>query len=137
MPTKSQQIERDQSHGQEIFAVTEIVFEFVAVILQHIESLVLNLPTSPGTSDDFSHVPFVQWQTGHPGRSICDPAFVIDNPALDPVDEDGIFTAAQWNALDPTVEVRVGLFTLADFSRVRHRRKNRRAPCANFPWLRK
>ena len=37
MPCEGQQIERGHNHGEKLFAVAEIVFEFVAVIFHHVE----------------------------------------------------------------------------------------------------
>src|SRR4051812_12611604 len=49
MEGESEQVQGDEHGGKIDFAVAEVVFEMVAVVLQNIEAFVLDLPTRPAT----------------------------------------------------------------------------------------
>src|SRR6202162_6278605 len=52
MPGEGQKVESSQDHGEELFAMAEIVLERIAVIFHHVEALILNFPSGAATGDD-------------------------------------------------------------------------------------
>src|SRR5919112_2847187 len=46
MESESQQVQGDEHGGKIVFAVAEVVFEMVAVVLQDIEAFILDLPAA-------------------------------------------------------------------------------------------
>ena len=46
VPGEGKHVEGGERHGELIFAVPEIVFEFVAVVLEDVEAFVFDFPTS-------------------------------------------------------------------------------------------
>src|SRR5580693_2424662 len=87
---EGQQVESDQNAGQGLLAMSKVVLKIVSVGLQHVEGLVLDLPSCPSAGGQFSD--------GVGGdRKIGDEAVVVGSLALgvedldgEPVDQDGI-----------------------------------------------
>ena len=50
---KGEQIEGDQDAGEGFLAVPKVVFEIVSVGLEHVEGLVLDLPTGAAAGGQF------------------------------------------------------------------------------------
>ncbi|MFP5250639.1 MAG: hypothetical protein ACLGP3_12520 [Acidobacteriota bacterium] len=67
---EGQQVERGKGGSQMLLAVSEVVGQVAAVLLQHIEAFVLDLPTSSGTGGKLGHVVGRNPQAGHEGVAI-------------------------------------------------------------------
>ena len=67
---EGQQVERGKGGCQMLFAVSEFVGQVVAVILQHVEAFVFDLPTNAGTGGELGHVVGRNPQAGHEGVAI-------------------------------------------------------------------
>ena len=87
MPGEGEQIEGGQRHGEKFLAVPEIMLELVAVIFQHIETLVFDFPSRPATGDDLGEVVLGHGKAGHPDHGIFDLSLGVDNLEADPVDQ--------------------------------------------------
>src|SRR6202007_2935017 len=79
VPGEGEQIEGRQRHREKPLAMAEIVFEFVAVVFQHVEALVFDLPTRPAAGDDPGDIVLGDGKAGHPGHGIFDLALGVDN----------------------------------------------------------
>jgi hypothetical protein len=53
-----------------LLTVTIVVFEVVAVILEHVEALILDFPTATPVGDDRHHETLVEWIIGCPVSSL-------------------------------------------------------------------
>ena len=78
MPGEGEQIEGRQRHREKPLAMAEIVFEFVAVVFQNVEALVLDLPSRAAAGDDLGDIVFGDGKAGHPGHRIFDLALGVD-----------------------------------------------------------
>src|ERR1700693_4075918 len=67
---EGEQIEGRQRHREKPLAMAEIVFEFVAVVFQHVEALVLDLPSRSAAGDDLGDLVLGDGKAGHPGHGI-------------------------------------------------------------------
>ncbi len=79
---ESEQVEGDQDAGQGFLALAKVVFEIVSVGLEHVESLVLDLPPSAAAGGQFGDA------VGGDGE-IGDEAVVIGSLYLGVEDLDG------------------------------------------------
>jgi len=83
----------------------EVVSQIVAVVFQHVEALVLDLPTGPGAGRGLHHVVRRHRQTGHESPVIGGfPRFIGDGDPQ-PVNRERILAVAQRNRLDPAVAI--------------------------------
>src|SRR3954449_3144713 len=55
MEGESQKVERNKHGGKIDFAVAEVVFEMVAVVLQDVEAFILDLSARPATDGEVDH----------------------------------------------------------------------------------
>ena len=111
VPGEGEQIEGRQRHREKPLAMAEIVLEFVAVVFQYVEALVLDFPARSAASDDLGDIVFGDGKAGHPGHGIFDLALGVDNFEADPVDQYRVPAVAQRNGLSPAVTE--GLFGLS------------------------
>ena len=58
MPGEGQQVEGGEVHCQKLFAVTEVVRQFIAVIFKDVETFVFDFPSGPAAGDDFGDIFF-------------------------------------------------------------------------------
>ena len=71
MDGEGQQIEAHE-HGREVLlAVTEVVLKVVALVLQDVERLVLDLPSGPAAGGEFGDVVAADRQIGDEAVAIC------------------------------------------------------------------
>ena len=66
---EGEQVEDDEHAGQGVVAVAEVVFEVVAVLLEDVEGLVLDLPAGAGAVGEFGDVGAVDGQAGDEGAA--------------------------------------------------------------------
>ena len=99
-----QQVERKERLRQVPVAVAEIVLQVVALVLQGVERLILDLPTRPRGAHQLDDVVGGGHQVGDPGIAIFHLA-VLDDPELDEVDERRVGLAVQRQTGDPLVLV--------------------------------
>ena len=65
---KGQHHQGDQYHRQILFAVSEVVFELILLVLQGVEGLVLDLPTRPPSPHDREHGQLGAGEISDPGK---------------------------------------------------------------------
>jgi len=53
-----------------LFAMPEVVFQMLAVVLQHVEALVLDLPAGAGAGRHLDHVVCCHRQAGYEGTIV-------------------------------------------------------------------
>ena len=94
VPGEGEQIEGRQCHREKPLAMAEIVLEFVAVVFQYVEALVLDFPARSAASDDLGDIVFGDGKAGHPGHGIFDLALRVDNFEADPVDQERVLAVA-------------------------------------------
>ena len=82
--------------------MAEIVLQVVALVLERVERLILDLPTRPRGAHQLDDVVGGRHQIGDPGIAIVDLA-VLDDPELDEVDARRVGTAVQRQTGDPLV----------------------------------
>jgi len=59
---EGEQVDGGEGLGQALLVMTEVVFERVAVVFQHVEAFILDLPARSGASGDLSHRVPGHWQ---------------------------------------------------------------------------
>ena len=89
-----QQVEHEERLRQVPVAVAEIVLQVVALVLERVERLILDLPTRPPGAYQLGDVVGGGHQVGDPGIAIGNLA-VLDDPELDEVDERRVGLAVQ------------------------------------------
>src|SRR4051812_16912401 len=55
MEGESEKVQRNEHGGKIDFAVPEVVFEMVAIVLEDVEAFILDLPARPATSGQVDH----------------------------------------------------------------------------------
>jgi hypothetical protein len=108
------QIEGDQDAGQGFLTVPEVVFEVVPIGFEHVEGLVLDLPTRPAAGSKLGD------GIGR-DRKIGDETIVIGSLSLgvkdldgEPVDQDGVLGGTQRHRVEPAVDGGGSLAAFAD-----------------------
>ena len=91
---KRQQIQQHKLLRQMLFAMPEVVLQMVAMILQHVEALVLDLPASACADHDFGHILRVDCQAGHESAAVGHLAGLIHHFDTDPVRIERVFAIA-------------------------------------------
>ena len=86
MQGEGEQVEDDEHVGEGVGAVAEVVFEVVAVLLEDVEGLVLDLPSGAGAVGEFGDVVVVDVEAGEEGAAVGDGAVGSGAGALQPVD---------------------------------------------------
>jgi len=101
---EGEQVEGDKDTGKGFLAVSKVVLEMVSVGLEHVEGLVLDLPSCPSAGGQFSD------GVGR-DREIGDEAVVVGSLALgvedldrEPIDQDGIGGGTQRHLRKPAVD---------------------------------
>jgi hypothetical protein len=105
MEGESEKVQGDEHGGKIDFAVPEVVFEMIAVVLQDIEAFVLDLPARPATGSQFGHRVGADLKVGDEAVAVCDGAGGVDDLDHEPVDDQGLGIAAQRDVREPAVAV--------------------------------
>ncbi len=103
------------------FAVSEAVLEVVAVGLEDIERLVLDLPSRPAAGGKFDDRIGTNRQIGDEAVAIRRIALGIDDLDLEPVDLERILAVTQRHVMQPAVAMDEALLAAPD--RLLHRRQ--------------
>ena len=116
MDVESQKIQKEKHHRQMLFAVTEIVFNVIALIFEGVEGLVFDFPTASACLDQLDDVIGVHRDIGHPGVSVGHLA-TDDNLIIEKVHVIGFFASVNGYLIDPAVTV-TAFFDIHQFQRV-------------------
>ncbi len=100
---EGKQVESDQNPGEGFLAMSEAVLKVVAVGLEHVEGLVLDLPAGPAAGGQFGDGVLRDREIGDEAIVIGSLALGIEDLDGKPVDCDGIFRGAQWHSVEPAV----------------------------------
>jgi len=114
MKGECQQVEGDEDAGECFLAVTEIVFEVVAVGLEDVEGLVLDLPASPAAGGDFGNGLGGDRQIGDEAVGIGHLSFGVADLDGEPIDDEGVVAGAQRHGGEPAIDVGRALARLDD-----------------------
>ena len=95
MEGKRQQIECNQQGGQVLLAVPEAMFKVVAIVLQDVERLVLDLPAGAAAGGQFGNGVTGDRQVGDKSVAVCDLAGDVAYLDLEPVDLERVATVPQ------------------------------------------
>ncbi len=98
---KRQQVHGGEPHGEVLLAVAEVVLEVVAVGLEDVEALVLDLPACPGAGHDLAHGAAGDGQRGHEGAVIGRLAASVGDGDAGLVDQHRVPAAAQRRLGEP------------------------------------
>src|SRR5713226_2007313 len=109
-----QEVEDDEHGGEVILAVAEIVFEIVALGLERVESLVLDLPAGSAAGGEFDDVGAIDRQIGDEAVAVGDLAGGVDDLYREPVDAHGILAVAQGQIAQPAVDMAKALLAAFD-----------------------
>src|SRR3954468_23671387 len=99
---EGEQVEADQEVGQGLLAVAEAVLEVVA--LEHVEGLVLDLPSGTAARGQFGDAVRGDRQVGHEGVVVDTLARAAEDLDGHPVDAHGIGGAAQRDLAQPAID---------------------------------
>ena len=94
MSEESQQVEGGQKVGQMLFAVSKVMVEVIAVVLEDIVVFVLDFPTGTACGDGLHDSVFINGVRCGPGIAVDKLLFVIGNGDLAPVHQQGIVAIA-------------------------------------------
>jgi hypothetical protein len=87
VPGEGEQIEGRQRHREKRPTMAEIMLEFVSVVFEYFEALVLDFPARSAAGDNLRDIVFGDGKAGHPGHGIFGLALRVDNFEADPVDQ--------------------------------------------------
>src|SRR3954452_20959742 len=99
---EGEQVEADQEVGQGLLTVAEVVLEVVA--LEHVEGLVLDLPSGTAARGQFGDAVRGDQQVGHEGVVVGTLARAAEDLDGQPVDVHGIGGAAQRDLGEPAID---------------------------------
>src|SRR4051812_27316603 len=103
MDGEGQQVQADQDSGEILLAVSEAVLKVVALVLQNVERLVLDLPPGPATGGKFDDSVGTDRQIGDEAVAIGGLAAGVDDLDLEPVDDERIAPVAQRDIMEPAI----------------------------------
>ena len=95
MPQERQEIQAGEDCRQLLLAVTQVVFEMVALGLEGVVVLVLDLPAGPPGSDQAGDVGLVDRPVGDPGVVIDRVALGVGDADFAPVDLESVLALGQ------------------------------------------
>lgn len=88
---ESQQVEREQNGREIVLAVTKVVFQMIAIVLQDVMALVLGFPAGTTGVDGGDHARVVEEMIGNELVEVESfPGFLLHNRDFTPVDQEGI-----------------------------------------------
>ncbi len=92
---KSEQVEADQGRGEMVVAVTEVVFQVIALGFQRVVVFILDFPAGAAGGDEFDNSVGGNRRVGDPGVAIAFMAVGIGGDKLAPVDRQRGLAIAQ------------------------------------------
>ena len=108
------EVEGDEDGRQGLFAVAEIVLEVVAVVLEDVEGLVLDLPARAAAGGEFGDVVTIDRQVGDEAVAVGQLAGGVGDLDLQPVDREGVGAVAQGHVVEPSVAMDRAVAAVAD-----------------------
>jgi len=105
MEGEGQQVHGGEGSGQAFIPVAEVVCQVIAVVFQHIEALVFDLPAGSGASGKLDHILYRHRQAGHESPVIRGFSLFVGNGYSQPADGQRILSVSQRNPLDPAVAI--------------------------------
>ena len=99
MEGEGQEVEAGEDGGEVLLAVSEVVFEIVAAVLEDVEGLVLDLPAGAAAGGEFDDVVGADGQIGDPAVAVGGLAPGVDNPDLDRVERGGVFSRLTFSSM--------------------------------------
>lgn len=102
---KGQQVHCRQEAGEMLFAVTEVVFQMIAPVFEHVVVFVFNLPARPAGSHQPGHVVGAEEPVGDVTVAVKHRALGVGDGQLAPVDLQGIGSLSQRHAVGPLIVV--------------------------------
>jgi len=84
MEGEGQQVEAGEYGSQVLLAVAEVVFEVVAVVLEGVEGLVLDLPSGAAAGGEFDDVVGTDGQIADPAVAVGGLALGVEDLDLEP-----------------------------------------------------
>src|SRR5260370_37761978 len=103
MDGEGEQVEGHQDGGEVFLAVAEAVFEVVAVVLEHVEGFVLDLPSCPATGSEFDDIVWADGQIGDEAVAVGRRSCRVADLGLEPADPDPILAIPPPHPSEPTV----------------------------------
>jgi hypothetical protein len=94
--------------------VSEVVLKVVALVLQNVEGLVLDLPPGPATGAKFDDGIGTDRQIGDEAVAVGGLAASVDDLDLEPVDDQRIAPVAQRDNMEPAIAVYEALLATLD-----------------------
>jgi hypothetical protein len=94
MDGESQQVHGRKDPGQVLLAMSEVAGQVMAIVFQHIEALILDLPTSSRAGRNFHYVAGRHRQTGHESAIVGGLSLGIGDADPQPVDVHRILAVA-------------------------------------------
>ena len=79
---EGEQVEDDQDAGEGVLAMAEVVLEMVAVLLEDVEGLVLDLPAGACAGGEFGDVVGAHVEAGDEGAAVGDGAVAVARLAI-------------------------------------------------------
>ncbi len=70
MPGEGEHVERDERHRKKALAMAEVVLKLVAMVLEHVEAFILDLPPCAAAGHDLRDVALFDRQRGDQGRLV-------------------------------------------------------------------
>jgi len=110
---EGQQVHRQQQAGEMLLAVTEVVFQVIAPVLEHVVVFVLDLPARPPGGHQPGHVVGADDPVGDEGVAVFDLPVGVGDGQFAPVDFEGVVAVGQRHAMGPAIVV---VFPAVDFA---------------------
>jgi hypothetical protein len=105
MVGESDQIEGDEHGGEVFLAVTEIVLKVVALGLERVKALVLDLPSGTAAGGEFDDSAAIHRQVGDEAVAVSDLALRVGDLDREPVDVHSVLAVAQGQVAQPSVGI--------------------------------
>ena len=70
MPGEGEHVERGERHGERVLAMAGVVLELIAMVVEHVEAFILDLPPFAATGHDLRDVALFDRQRGDQGRLV-------------------------------------------------------------------
>ena len=107
-----------ENYGKMPITVTEVVLEFVALVLERVESLVLNLPPGPTSVCELLNVFRCDGNVGNPTKgsafSFTSTCFALRLKNLEEVNEHLTIFSVEWDAIDKAIDSKLVAIAFLD-----------------------
>ena len=103
--SKGQQVHRDQEAGEVLLAVSEVVLQVIAPILEHVIALVLDLPAGASSRHQARYVVGADRPVGDEGVAVADFALRVGDGHFAPVDLERVLALGERHVVGPAIKV--------------------------------